>query len=1267
MWSSGQRLAIGLVLVAGAGGQTAYLRSGIPGEVILIADATNETPIIVTTARPHGLSDGDRVYIAGVKGNSAANGTRCVASAGETTFALRDVTCTVEVAGSGAYTGGGTVGRTVAYTLREHPRIRLDGPGGPLTQALPSRAVDANNPWAALKQALNSYIIAGCPDNCYYEDATKWINGIADNSYYPGIGSWAAISSAATFWYAAANGGQATETEKQRARDAALYFLNNAEKTAEWTVGCNEARDYCGRQSGDYGSFYLGGLAAAYSLMRSEMTAGQRQTFAAKVLNSEMDPGGCANSLVAATGTVSTRQDPTNLRRVLGVGTQFTREFSPGDGLHIPAGGTARTYVVDVIETDTSLLVKTTPSDTYTNREFMRARPWQEGDCGYVWMLRHHGSSPRTMGPLTASGYNDSWGGNNRTLTKVYGYIAAGLALCGDDERACRLLEAAYAYWFDEIYKFEKEFWTGYANSDASYNYNRQFPLTFMIVSMLRNSIASPALDQTNGLWLKRAMLQPIYVTDPTRCDKILRWGGGGNQDYWTASRARTQVFGASFYPGSDEAKYALGWYKNVACDNGTTRSLWDVQSLASGHGGAAGQVLILADPSWEVLDPRNLPHQFLFRATDLDPSRQVAAVVSKTGWGSTDTWAEIVAYDKTPFDHLEWDPAQIGNHGAYRIFRNQWLLEGDGGYSTSTPLRVGDWHRSNFIAVGDPTKQYTVLKQPGSYTLGYITNFQDVEIARWAGADPTGDTGNRYAYAMVDAQNAYLASAGVSRVHRHWVHLKAPGTQDYIVVYDDIALASPNRIGTYLHYSQNYNRSGTAGEGNTVLEGDLVTSTASNARLLTKILQPAGSGTVRIYLDNPDGSYSGGTGNTFRVSLCRSSDGGQSCATSATDAEFLVVHKPDLNTAGMMPNVTLLSWGAGEVCGVQIEGPSPKVVVFSRGGSLRSSVSFTSTHEGTAQVLVAGLAAGSYEVRRNQVRILADVSVPVGDHTLYFEAPAGTFEITQTGAEAPLAMLSGSPLPQGLVGVEYSEVLRASGGREPYRWSVVSGELPEGMMLSSEGVVQGTPAAPGMYAFEVQVEDSSVPPQAVRKELMLRVESRVEPELLIRPTAVGCTGAVVHYGRAGLDANQACVLTLSEDSGLQSPIESHRDRGGPAMREYVFGAVAPLKPGTDYYVGVACGAESGIGRFSTLQGCETGVSRIKLSTQVPTYLAVERLVIEYGPTPALGSTLEVACSGWCEAEIPVSSGNLLYIRRRYRDASGQERATGSVRVVPVP
>ena len=85
------------------------------------------------------------------------------------------------------------------------------------------------------------------------------------------------------------------------------------------------------------------------------------------------------------------------------------------------------------------------------------------------------------------------------------------------------------------------------------------------------------------------------------------------------------------------------------------------------------------------------------------------------------------------------------------------------------------------------------------------------------------------------------------------------------------------------------------------------------------------------------------------------------------------------------------------------------------------------------------------------------------------------TLELTISANGSTLTITTTSPLPGGTVGVSYSQTLNASGGTQPYSWSITTGTLPTGLALnSSTGAISGKPSAAGTSNFTVQVSDSA-------------------------------------------------------------------------------------------------------------------------------------------------------------------------------------------------
>jgi len=64
--------------------------------------------------------------------------------------------------------------------------------------------------------------------------------------------------------------------------------------------------------------------------------------------------------------------------------------------------------------------------------------------------------------------------------------------------------------------------------------------------------------------------------------------------------------------------------------------------------------------------------------------------------------------------------------------------------------------------------------------------------------------------------------------------------------------------------------------------------------------------------------------------------------------------------------------------------------------------------------------------------------------------------------------------LPEVEPGSAYLATLEVTGGTSPYRWTVVEGQLPTGLTLSSSGVVTGTPSGGSPTSVVVEAADSS-------------------------------------------------------------------------------------------------------------------------------------------------------------------------------------------------
>lgn len=96
---------------------------------------------------------------------------------------------------------------------------------------------------------------------------------------------------------------------------------------------------------------------------------------------------------------------------------------------------------------------------------------------------------------------------------------------------------------------------------------------------------------------------------------------------------------------------------------------------------------------------------------------------------------------------------------------------------------------------------------------------------------------------------------------------------------------------------------------------------------------------------------------------------------------------------------------------------------------------------------------------------------------TDFYPGP-GTAIFIEVGFYYPTIIVSPSgpgiyDLPNGTIGEEYSQTFTASGGKEPYVYTIAWGSLPQGLTLGTDGMLSGTPTVTGYYNFTVQAEDA--------------------------------------------------------------------------------------------------------------------------------------------------------------------------------------------------
>jgi len=116
----------------------------------------------------------------------------------------------------------------------------------------------------------------------------------------------------------------------------------------------------------------------------------------------------------------------------------------------------------------------------------------------------------------------------------------------------------------------------------------------------------------------------------------------------------------------------------------------------------------------------------------------------------------------------------------------------------------------------------------------------------------------------------------------------------------------------------------------------------------------------------------------------------------------------------------------------------------------------------------------------------------------------------------APGLAISALGVANGQLGQAYTSTLSASGGASPYTFNLVTGSLPPGLTLSSNGNISGTPTTGGLYQITYRVIDSN---QKMAEATL---------PIYISGGIVNVTNLVLPAGRP----NQAYTSTLAATGG---------------------------------------------------------------------------------------------------------------------------------------
>lgn len=165
---------------------------------------------------------------------------------------------------------------------------------------------------------------------------------------------------------------------------------------------------------------------------------------------------------------------------------------------------------------------------------------------------------------------------------------------------------------------------------------------------------------------------------------------------------------------------------------------------------------------------------------------------------------------------------------------------------------------------------------------------------------------------------------------------------------------------------------------------------------------------------------------------------------------------------------------GTGAVLGNDI----PYTVSYA-GGSLPSGLAFEVTAFGTFKISGTPTVAGNF-----------DITVTAVGSEGSTQSKTYTIEV--------LGITNDSQLPQAYAGSPYNVALIGAGGTAPYTFSIVDGDLPDGLTLSTSGIISGT--ATQLVTRDINFRITDANGRICQKAMFIEVICSIGPDSLPNP-----------------------------------------------------------------------------------------------------------------------------------------------------------------------
>ena len=180
----------------------------------------------------------------------------------------------------------------------------------------------------------------------------------------------------------------------------------------------------------------------------------------------------------------------------------------------------------------------------------------------------------------------------------------------------------------------------------------------------------------------------------------------------------------------------------------------------------------------------------------------------------------------------------------------------------------------------------------------------------------------------------------------------------------------------------------------------------------------------------------------------------------------------------------------------------------------------------------------------------------------------------------SPVLAIGPNVLPAAPQGAPYSQQLSATGGTAPHAFSLASGALPQGLTLSTVGLLAGTATEFGNFSFRVQVTDASTGtgPFVATWDYMLVVDPQAP--------GTGAVSAAVAYGSGGNAIALVLTGSVTSVSVASAPTHGTATASGTSISY----TPTPGYSGTDSFTYTAAGpgGTSGAATVSVTVGSAT-------------------------------------------------------------------------------